>query len=112
MSILKREQLSVRHQQEVNQQTNIKKECGRNIVAKGDRRDWVWYLKWASSITIIIGIMLTSNNVFPYNLFVSSLGLLGWTVVALTWNDRSLIVINIVSFVIYMNGILQFMVEK
>ncbi len=66
-----------------------------------------WYLKWASSFVLIIGIMLTSHNIYPLNLYVSSLGLLGWTIVGFIWNDRAIMVVNLISLVIYMTGLIN-----
>jgi len=67
-----------------------------------------WYLKWFSSIVLIIGMILTSNNIFPLNLVLHIIGIGGWLIVAMMWNDRALIVINSIGVVIYINGILQY----
>ena len=68
-----------------------------------------WYIKWASSIFLIAGIILTSNNIFPLNLYISCIGFLGWIVVAMMWRDRSLMILNAVGFTIYVNGIVQYL---
>ena len=56
---------------------------------------------------MIFGIILTSNNIFPLNLYVSCVGLIGWTVVSLIWKDRSLIVLNVIAVSFYINGIVN-----
>jgi|TARA_R110000823_G_C15675699_1_gene473633 hypothetical protein len=66
-----------------------------------------WYIKWVASIFILIGILLTSNGVFPINLIFHVTGLSGWFVVAMMWNDRALIVINTASIVLIINGLLR-----
>ena len=66
-----------------------------------------WYIKWASSIVLMLGMTLTSQNIFPYNLYFHLLGTLGWTYVAIVWNDRALLVINSVALSIFINGILS-----
>ena len=33
-----------------------------------------WYVKWIASVLLIIGTILTSNNIFPLNLYFHSLG--------------------------------------
>tara|TARA_R110000787_G_scaffold116919_1_gene227296 strand:+ start:889 stop:1146 length:258 start_codon:yes stop_codon:yes gene_type:complete len=63
-----------------------------------------WYLKWIASVLLIIGTILTSNNIFPLNLYFHSLGLFGWFIVSIIWNDRALLVINAVSLAILVNG--------
>jgi len=69
-----------------------------------------WYLKWVSSIILIIGMLFTSNNIYPLNLFISSIGLLGWILIGLIWNDRAIIVINVIGLFIYINGIINYYV--
>ena len=71
-----------------------------------------WYIKWAASLILLVGMLLTSNNIFPYNLFVHIIGLTGWLIVALMWNDRALIIINAVSIAILANGLLNYYVVK
>ena len=66
-----------------------------------------WYIKWASSIVLMLGMTLTSQNIFPYNLYFHLLGTLGWTYVSMVWNDRALLVINSVALSIFINGILS-----
>ena len=48
-----------------------------------------WYVKWVASVIIIISVILTSNNIYPLNLFFYAAGLSGWFIVALLWNDRA-----------------------
>ena len=55
--------------------------------------------------------ILTSNNIYPLNLYFHAVGMLGWFIVAMLWNDHALIVINSVSIVILLNGILNYYVK-
>ena len=71
------------------------------------RYDLSWYIKWASSITLIFAMLFTSANMFHINLFVANVGFIGWLVVGMLWHDRSLIVLNAVSLAIYTSGILN-----
>ena len=59
-----------------------------------------WYIKWAASVVLLLGMLLTANNIYPLNLVFHVIGLSGWFTVALIWNDRALIVINAVSIAI------------
>ena len=70
-----------------------------------------WYLKWISTIILLFGIILTANNIYPYNLYVNVVALFGWIIVSIMWNDRALIVINVVGFTIYLNGIISYLVK-
>ena len=67
-----------------------------------------WYIKWAATIFIIIGTVATAQNIYPYNLFLELIGLVGWLLVALIWNDRALIVVNAVGVSIFLSGIFSY----
>ena len=71
------------------------------------RYDLSWYIKWASSILLIIAMVMTSSNIFPYNLYPAILGMIGWLIVGVLWHDRALIVLNAVSVGIYGIGIMN-----
>ena len=53
-----------------------------------------WYIKWIASLVLMFGMILTSNNVYPANLFFHFVGIGGWLIVGMMWNDRALMVIN------------------
>ena len=76
----------------------------KKVTPKGDLS---WYIKWASSIILILAMLFTSANMFPINLWIANLGFIGWLVVGMLWHDRSLIVLNSVSLSIYSLGILN-----
>ena len=77
----------------------------KKVTPKGDLS---WYIKWASSIILILAMLFTSANMFPINLWIANLGFIGWLVVGMLWHDRSLIVLNSVSLAIYSLGILNY----
>ena len=66
-----------------------------------------WYVKWIATIILLAGMILTSNNIYPFNLFVNIAGLTGWIIVSVIWNDRALIIINTVGLSIYVNGVVS-----
>ena len=70
-----------------------------------------WYIKWIASIILVGGVILTSNNIYPYNLMVHAIGMFGWFIVAIIWNDRALLVINAVSLVLLINGFVSYYVK-
>ena len=78
----------------------------KSVTPKGDLS---WYVKWAASFFIIIGMMLTSLDVslYPINLFFHLIGVGGWFVVGMLWHDRSLIVVNGIAMSIFMMGIIK-----
>jgi hypothetical protein len=70
-------------------------------------KNTTWYIKWASSILLMFGMILTSQNIFPYNLYLHVVGISGWLYVSIVWNDRALIVLNSVALSIFVNGIVS-----
>ena len=71
------------------------------------RYDLSWYIKWISSLFILIAMALTSAAIFPLNLMFHLAGVSGWLVVGILWHDRALIVLNAVSVAIYGVGIMN-----
>ena len=70
-----------------------------------------WYVKWIASVILVVGVILTSNNIYPLNLMVHAIGMFGWFIVAIIWNDRALLVINAVSLVLLLNGLVSYYVK-
>ena len=77
----------------------------KTLTPKKEQQPLVWWLKWIASIILIIAMIFTSNNMYPYNLFLHFIGIGGWLWVSILWNDRSLIVVNSVALAIFANGI-------
>ena len=87
----------------------IKKLNSSRVIKKiTPRYDLSWYIKWFSSITLIIAMMFTAVEMFPVNLFVANVGFIGWLVVGMLWHDRALIVLNSISLAIYTLGIFNY----
>ena len=72
------------------------------------RGDLSWYIKWASSIILIIAMMFTAFEISPINMWIANIGFIGWLMVGLLWHDRALIVLNAISLAIYSMGILNY----
>ena len=64
-----------------------------------------WYVKWISSLVIIVGMIMSSLNIYPYNLYIHLLGVAGWLWVGFLWHDRALILLNAIAVVIFILGI-------
>jgi len=72
------------------------------------RYDLSWYIKWVSSITLIIAMMFTAIDIYPINMWIANFGFVGWLVVGMLWHDRALIVLNAISLAIYSMGIINY----
>ena len=70
-----------------------------------------WHIKWIASIILVGGVILTSNNIYPLNLMVHAVGMFGWFIVAIIWNDRALLVVNAVSLALLLNGLVSYYVK-
>ncbi len=72
------------------------------------RYDLSWYIKWVSSIVILVGMVLTSSSLEPWNMWTHLVGVSGWLVVGMLWHDRALILLNSVAIFIFSSGILNY----
>ena len=76
----------------------------KKVTPKGDS---AWYLKWASSVFIIIAMALTSANLYPINIVFHLIGVAGWLIVGMMWHDRALIFLNGVAIFVFASGLLN-----
>ena len=76
----------------------------KKITPKGDLS---WYIKWASSIIIIFGMMLSSANIYPMNIWVHLFGVSGWMIVGMLWHDRALIFLKGVAIFVFASGLVN-----
>lgn len=81
----------------------------KSVTPKGDLS---WYIKWIGTVLIIISMILTTNNLFPFNMFLQTVGVICWLIVSVLWNDRSLIVLNSVALALFANGLLKYILEE
>ena len=56
-------------------------------------------------------MVATSQNLYPYNLFITIIGEVGWFIVALIWNDRALIVVTVIATFVYTSGIISWLIK-
>tara|TARA_B100001175_G_scaffold298352_1_gene288863 strand:+ start:1409 stop:1690 length:282 start_codon:yes stop_codon:yes gene_type:complete len=70
-----------------------------------------WYIKWISSIVLIMAMIATTNNMYPWNMLLQFLGVAGWLWVSIIWNDRALIVVNAVATAIMANGLVSYLIK-
>ena len=66
-----------------------------------------WYVKWVGTIFLLTGMVLTSQNLFPYNLMFTVIGEICWFTVAFMWGDRALLVLTSVATFILASGLIQ-----
>ena len=63
-------------------------------------------LKWLATIITLIGAVLTTMNLFPYNVYAFNIGCLLWIIWGYRIRENCIILVNSVLLSIYMVGIL------
>ena len=66
-------------------------------------------IEWAATITLIIGVALTSFNVYPANIYMSVIGNFLWFLMALHWQKLSLCIIQSIILLIYAGGMIKYL---
>jgi hypothetical protein len=49
-------------------------------------------LKWTSTTLILSGILLTNLNYYPLNIFIHSMGAIGWSISGYISRDKALMI--------------------
>lgn len=72
--------------------------------------DITWYVKWASSITILTAIAIRASGVHEVqwiDMLLSAIGATGWCFVGYRWNDRALVLLNGVVVTMLVTGLIR-----
>ena len=70
-----------------------------------------WYIKWVASIFLLVAISLRGiEGLQLYDLIFSIIGLMGWLVVSLIWEDRALIIINSFGLLLLLKNLIVLLV--
>ena len=64
-------------------------------------------MKWTGTILCLIGIGLTSLNIFPLNLWFGLVGSLLWTVAGHKDKDYALFTVEAVAVLMYLGGLIK-----
>tara|TARA_Y100000004_G_scaffold191677_1_gene250891 strand:- start:40 stop:408 length:369 start_codon:yes stop_codon:yes gene_type:complete len=69
--------------------------------------DLSWYIKWVSSILILIALTIRAAD-YPriYDMWFGFAGMIGWTYVGILWKDRAIIIMNVISTILLAIGLL------
>jgi hypothetical protein len=65
-------------------------------------------LKWSGTTLCLIGIALTSFNIYPLNILIGFTGSLLWAMAGYADDDLPLLVVELVATVIYFCGIVTY----
>lgn len=65
-----------------------------NLTSRGQL---VFVVKWVASVIQIMGYAATGFGWTPWNLYLFLVGVLGWLMVGVLWNDRALMLVHLVA---------------
>jgi len=65
-------------------------------------------IKWGGTILCLIGIALTSFNVYPLNILFGLVGSGLWTYAGILQRDLPLILVEVVAVILYFAGIVTY----
>jgi hypothetical protein len=85
--------------------------CHDMTVTMLSRVDVIEKIKWAGTILCLIGIALTSYDVYPFNLVLGFIGSSLWTYAGVLQKDRPLMLVEGVAVLIYLSGLFHWMVR-
>ena len=68
-------------------------------------------IKWSGTTLCLIGIALTSFNIFPANIIFGLIGSGLWTVAGILQNDAPLVLVEAVATVLYLFGIILYIIN-
>ena len=83
----------------------------KNLSKVTPLHDLTWYVKWLSTLLVILAVMCRSLELHLYDMVFSLLGVIGWTFVGLRWHDRALTLLNTVLGVLLILGIGKYFVS-
>jgi hypothetical protein len=75
------------------------------------REKLAWGLKWFASVCLVLGMSFRASGVPDLqilDLSLSFVGVCGWLGVSLLWEDRALILLNAVGFLILLSGLIKY----
>jgi hypothetical protein len=62
-------------------------------------------MKWSGTFLCLVGIALTSLNIYPLNLYFGFIGSLLWSVAGIQQKDYALFIVEFVAVLLYFYGI-------
>ena len=66
-------------------------------------------IKWIATLLCLLGILLTSLNIYPANIIIGFIGSLIWALAGFAQDDMPLFTVEIVAVVFYFAGIVLYL---
>ena len=48
-------------------------------------------IKWISTIFVLVVILLTNLNIYPLNIYLHGVGVIGWTIAGFIYKDKAIL---------------------
>ena len=72
-----------------------------------------WYIKWIASIFILAAMSMRGvEGLQLYDLILSLIGITGWLIVSMVWEDRALIMLNSFGLVLLLKNLITALVSQ
>lgn len=68
-------------------------------------------MKWSGTVLCLIGIALTSFNIYPANIFFGMIGSGLWTLAGVLQNDAPLVLVEAVATLLYFFGVVVYIIH-
>lgn len=81
------------------------------MMSQVKREKVAWVVKWFASVCLVLGMSVRASGVAElqiYDLTFSFIGIIGWLIVSILWEDRALILLNGVGFLILLTGLIKY----
>jgi len=65
------------------------------------------YLEWVGTISLITGAILSSLNIFPWNVVAFLMGGVFWVILGKLWKKNSVVILNASMMSIYIFGVIK-----
>ena len=62
---------------------------------------------WLANIITIVGVMLTSLDIYPLNIAILAIACVFWVVTGILWRKPELWTLNAIIFLIYVYGLVR-----
>ena len=68
-------------------------------------------IKWSGTVLCLVGIALTSFNIYPANIVFGLIGSGLWTYAGVLQNDAPLVLVEAVATILYLFGIIVYIIH-
>ena len=70
-----------------------------------------WYIKWIASVFVLCSMSIRGVEGYEMvDLCLSLVGVFLWTIVSFMWNDRALILLNVIGFIFLMKTFISIVI--